>query len=546
MIATYYHARGKYNLSFPYLAEVERSLLLRGDTARWAIVLGGLGEEYRAFNELAKADSTLRKALQLALSSEDTLAIGYVSGRLGGTMFQINDRDTNALAHYRKSIQMYRLLGDSQEIASHLGELAVIYSRQGNGRKALEILDEVPGSGYSRIIHGMLINARGLAYRMLGRHDSALIYAQEAYEILLEEESLGEALKSARLTQRSLDSLGRMNEAYEWSLLCYKLQGRYLRESSGDDLRIVNLEHDRKMQGALNEQLKIEKAAQEKQSALLKRFLLFGSVLMGVLLITVFLLLRNRSSLRRTQRKLLQLNDEVKAKNDELQNYLEVRDRMISVISHDLRAPIAALIDTVGVLKDMQMTPEEIDQVLPIVELQMKNSIDFADNLIVWVRSQLSGEAGEAVPVHMHEITLEVVEFMRPLREASSVEMVLPPTGSVIAQADKEMTKFIIRNLLHNAIKFSTRNSVIEIQIEVVEQRVRWIITDQGAGMSADQVARLFSMVSGKGNGDSKGAGIALYLSHYFAEAMNGSLTAYSEVGKGSRFILELPLNPNT
>lgn len=543
IIATHYHSRGKYEISLPYFLEVERGLRKRQDSVQWAFVLGRIGEEYRGFEELVKADSVLRKGLEIALATGDSQTIAYVSGRFGGTIYQIDRHDTSCLKHYRRSIKYYELLGNKEEFGAHIAEIATVLGQNRMEREAIKMLNRVSEEGLSGLTQTRLVFSKAFAYYKSGVFDSSIYYADSSLYLGMKEDLKLYSFRSAKIKQKSLDSLGRMEEAYEWSIRSRSLQRSYLQSERGDDLRLVRLEHERQNEASENQRLRSEKRMQEAETQLFKRFIVFGLVLLAVLIITVLLLLRNRVRLKNVQQSLMGVNKEIDKKNQELEDYVDLRDRMISVISHDLRSPMASLINMLEILKDPDTTLEEIRDLLPLLEGQMKNSIDFADNLIVWVKSQLNGTEAFPVKVDLFALSQEVAELARPVWEGAGIDVRVSQKGNASALADIEMTKFIVRNVLSNAIKFSLSDTVIEISIKSAQEKVVLVIKDQGKGMNSVQLENLFTIGERKGAGLAKGAGIGLYLSHYFALMMKGTLKAKSneEGEKGSRFILELP-----
>lgn len=116
--------------------------------------------------------------------------------------------------------------------------------------------------------------------------------------------------------------------------------------------------------------------------------------------------------------------------------------------------------------------------------------------------------------------------------------------GSIKADVygDKEMVKFMLRNLMHNALKFAPSDGLVEIEIKEFQAYVEWKITDNGQGMSKEQIQKVFDKDLNRLNTSSKsGSGIGLFLTNYFAGENKSELIVKSQLGKGTTIILNLP-----
>jgi signal transduction histidine kinase len=138
-----------------------------------------------------------------------------------------------------------------------------------------------------------------------------------------------------------------------------------------------------------------------------------------------------------------------------------------------------------------------------------------------------------------------ILQRHRPKAEAKGIEIMAPPAGEeVLVLADEKFISAVLDNLVSNAIKFSPAGTVVTIQVEVIGQRVRITVQDQGPGLTeADQkrVFGRFSRLSAQPTGGEKSVGLGLSIAKQMVEACGGRIWVESEAGKGARFVVEFP-----
>jgi K+-sensing histidine kinase KdpD len=183
------------------------------------------------------------------------------------------------------------------------------------------------------------------------------------------------------------DSLGKMEQAYYWSIKNNKLMNEHYEDTRGTDIRITQLEAERKTQELENNYLR-KKKAQDAMYNKQNRVISIVSVAVAIIMLVVVIgLYLQRKKLIETQQLLKHQKDQTEEKNLELTKFISVRDKLISVASHDLRAPLTTLKNLLQVFKYPDITQEEIQEAITMLEAQYERSIDMADNLLLWVKS---------------------------------------------------------------------------------------------------------------------------------------------------------------
>ncbi|TVQ96192.1 MAG: sensor histidine kinase [Spirochaetaceae bacterium] len=233
----------------------------------------------------------------------------------------------------------------------------------------------------------------------------------------------------------------------------------------------------------------------------------------------------------------------LEAQNRTLAESSELKSRLLSIVSHDLRSPLASMASTVTLLTDHDLGSDEQSQVLSELGKLLLSTEHLIDNVISWA-SQEVNRAGFTVQ------EIDLVGFCGGLSDALSWDFrrkgnqfsIHCPEGA-IAITDPNVLGFVLRNLLGNANKF-TQSGTIDLECHVEAEAVRFVVRDSGVGMSPARVKSLFDWSARSrtnGTDGERGAGLALVFCADFAAKLGGTITAKSEKGQGSEFTMVLP-----
>ena len=230
----------------------------------------------------------------------------------------------------------------------------------------------------------------------------------------------------------------------------------------------------------------------------------------------------------------------------QLQELINTKDKLFSIIAHDLRGPIA---NFQLVLELMTNNEIEIDEKLKtnfLNELKKasKNTGNLLENLLNWSRSQTNFIKIKPKTFEINSLIRDAIDLTRYMANLKSIEIISNLPNDLKVYADIDSINLIIRNLLNNAIKFTPVNGVIHITGFLQKNQVIIEFEDNGTGINKDVLNDLFNpktFYSTYGTNNEKGSGIGLILCKDFAIRNNGDILAESVFGKGSKFSLILP-----
>lgn len=257
--------------------------------------------------------------------------------------------------------------------------------------------------------------------------------------------------------------------------------------------------------------------------------------------------------IRRSIRIIQDKNNTLEAKNLQLiqneENLKKVsaqKDKFLSIISHDMRAPLSSIIGFLDYYKDNfnSFTEAEIDFVSTNLNTHVKKVVDMLDGLLLWSRSQTGEIVTNLEPIDLNVVITDTVEVLNQSALNKKITISTKLHHQLI-WADKNMTAFIIRNILSNAIKFTPEGGAI--QVYTMRNRSHAIVTikDNGVGIAPENLAKLFQdnvSHSTFGTGNEKGIGLGLVLCKDFMDKQNGGIEVESIQEQGTTVNILFPL----
>lgn len=225
------------------------------------------------------------------------------------------------------------------------------------------------------------------------------------------------------------------------------------------------------------------------------------------------------------------------------------KDKIFSVIAHDLKTPFNGLISVTGLLLESisDMKRENIREFLEIINENSKQTLNLLENLLEWARSQ--SEILQIYPAScpLQDISILCIQGIETTSSRKSIQIINEIDKNICVFADTNLLMSVFRNLLNNAVKFTRPGGTIRLGAEDKEDRVCIFVSDSGIGIPEERIPTLFRMDELKtttGTEGEKGTGLGLVICKDFIERMGGSLEVESREGKGSVFRFCLPKIP--
>lgn len=241
----------------------------------------------------------------------------------------------------------------------------------------------------------------------------------------------------------------------------------------------------------------------------------------------------------------VQAQAELLNKTLELQKLNKLKDRLFSIIAHDLRGPLLNLQELMRLINEGILSKEESADMLKALGANVDQSVSLMQNLLTWAQSQQKGERLSLSSFRLKDLVAEVHANLEAVLAKKDLDFTINVQAETQVFADREMIHIVIRNLISNAAKFTPEGGLIEVSCRADEENCWVSVKDNGMGMQDDVLEKLRAeeMVTTHGTAQEEGSGLGLILCRDFVRKNGGQLYFESEVGKGTTISFNIPLS---
>lgn len=537
--------------------------------------------------------SAIRELERRGLSHE--LRSAYAS--LGQVYYKLNDVD-KAIEYNMKALDIQEQMNDSDGISNSSLLLANLYSKSKEHRKSIEYYEKVLNSDKGKIdsIKSSVLPKLGGEYLEFKDYKSAAKYLLKGLKLnrrnnnktnlastlnnlgklnldegrlRLAEKQLFEAGVLAKKINntdellnyynlmKALDSTNkRFDRAFIWQSRYYSLKDSLNKANNKPSpkkfetpLRDLSLNFDEKF---VKEETKTKVNLRIDEEDKLKRFKLFFYILLGILAIVclflVLIYLKRNSSLKYTQ-ELEDKNLKIQLKNEafaeqtkHLENINNVKDKLFSIVSHDLKDSLSSINGFIDLLRDGSLSREEFDNLIPELSENANNASLLLFNLLNWSKSQMQSLKPSPSLFDIQEVFEEKIKLVEQRLESKGIELVDHSLRD-FAYADRSMVEIVIQNLMANALKFSRKGDKITVSNHISSGSCIISVADTGIGIPKQNIEKLFqsNTYSTIGTNNEKGTGLGLSICKELVELNGGKIWVESTLGVGSTFYVQLP-----
>jgi signal transduction histidine kinase len=593
-IGSVYSYLKEYDKSIDYYERAVKMYEEMNNKNGIAVYIGNAGYVYVYKGDFEKALRYINRSMKL---NEELGNTGAMAGNAQGIgrIYQTQHNYVKAIENYEKALALSEKVGSKLTISQNLltagevylmvvkdsvvspfpGELA---TRKGLLAKALDnanraialrkALNDLNGLNFAYDTKSEIELASGDAVSALASYQEHIRYRDSVfnlektkeinrrelqYEFGKREDSIKyqQALTNEQLARQEL--LGKQQQQ---QLVVNKQQ--LLLISKEKDLQRLTylqeqarLQREKEVQASLFEknklQAKISKEASDKQIAQQqlqisfdKKVKIYLGIAVASVILIAFLVFYNQQQTKK-------LNRIIGKQKEELEELGHVKDRIFSVVSHDMRTPVNSLISFIDILEDEAIPAEKLQVYAAELKNQLSHTSILMENLLNWASSQMKGFTPRIETIAVKNLIDETSAVLQQQAAHKNISIINRTGENITVSADKNMLGLVIRNTLSNAVKFTPQNGSISIDAVKDHGQVAITVTDSGTGMPPAKVASfndpeyLHSIDTKRGTHGETGTGLGLMLCKIFAGLMNGSMHVKSTEGTGSVFAVMLP-----
>ncbi|MBI1767095.1 MAG: tetratricopeptide repeat-containing sensor histidine kinase [Bacteroidetes bacterium] len=582
-IGAAYKGLGQYDKALDYLLKSQNSIKQSTDKPAVAFAYNDIGNVYKDQGDYEKALEYFFSALKLFEEIESNQGIATTYTHIGNVYRDQGDY-AKAQDYFFNSLKIKQKQGDKRGIANSYSDLGGLLATQKSYDKALSYhLDGLKIREEIKDNRGIILTCINLAdvFIPTKNFDKAFIYLQKGLALTHEVKSgvlsaalLAKYAQYFNSTEKPSEAFQFANQAMDFAKQTGNLenirdaaQQKYIAASrlwhhkeAFENLQlfvkfrdsIQNAKNIRttfakefafKEQKAKLENEKRQNKLIEAQNRQRRLAIAFGGISVAIGLISLLIYRNNRQKKKANQLLVLQKKQIEEAKA-ELEKLNAVKNRLLSVVSHDVKSPLNSLKAVLRLFESNALSQAELQGVVANIGNQVGQITYFLDNLLRWTKNQLEQVEPKPVKIYLRPVVDETIELLSVSAKIKMIDLNSNISDDISVFADEEMMKIVLRNLVSNAIKFCKKSDCISIEACPKAEDVVVSVEDTGSGIRPEQIPELFNLshLSTKGTQDEVGTGIGLSLCKEFVEKNGGKISVASTAGKGSRFEFTLPI----
>ena len=485
--------------------------------------------------------------------------------KLGALNEQINNLD-KALEYQQKALKLNEQLPPSSAEATILNNIGIIYAKKGQMKQALQYFLNAIKKADTHVpeLIAMISGNIGDAYQQLGNTKKAFDYQYEALTIarklnLPEAEATSLVNLASLKTKTKPDtSLILLNQAltitkaihqhhvrldvYAGLIDVYKQQKNYKAAAQTLEVRdalkdsLFTLKNSKDIAGLIanndlaHSKIKVQKLQISNANSKFQTWIILAIAICTVMVLLIVVLFYQKTK---------KLNKQLLLQQEELKGLNSFKDKLFSIISHDLRSPVATIVNLLSILED-EGDNTELRRFIPRLKQHSLSTLEVMDKLLIWGQTQLKGMTQNKTRFNVKDIIVQSLHLHQETAKQKSIELIDNTPARVLIFADSSHVEFVIRNLLANAVKYTHTGGWVKIEASTDSPKgyTTIAIKDNGIGVAKSLQDRIFEPEneSMDGTDSEKGNSIGLMLCKEFVERNDGKIWVESELGTGTNF----------
>ncbi|WP_194973123.1 sensor histidine kinase [Aquiflexum lacus] len=549
-----YYRLGIWDKAFKYSKDAYLIGMQSNDKLEIGMALNNLGALYYQRKNFLEAIKNFREAYEIALEIDDhfltirslnNLALNFSKvGELDSALYFAN----TALEVNEKEGLMYftsftnRVIGDVFLAKNELDTAIQIYE------SALGVASHQRLKTYEASIFHRL----GKAYFLSGNIPKALEYLERGIKISEQNGFQEELVSTYQVLATVYHSMGDITRAYQYHKAFSELKDSMEEQIDEDRMSLLQAMFEVEKSDAEINYLKIENSLKELEIRSVRRtvFVASGFVVLCLFLLTWLYIfnkkLKNANDRLTHKKAITELQKkELESKSQELYESNKMKNRLLSILGHDLKSPVAQLKGVLDLMHSQGLTKEEFEGVSHILKRNVDGLFETMDNILSWSKSQMEGFNVQLSPTNLGKVIRPCLDLLQHQAISKEITINLNIGHEEKALVDKDLLQIVVRNLVSNAIKFSNKGSKIDIYTISEDEFLKLVVQDFGLGMSEIQLKTILNdqvslLESSAGTEKEKGTGLGLNLCKEFLNLMGGKLIITSKKGEGTTAIVHL------
>jgi len=557
---------GRFDLGMIDLAEASR---IREEIEDFEGLISTFNNIGFIFSEMGNDKEALvyyQKSLNYKEKTGSIKDIGITLNNIGWVYFRDSKFDL-ALTYFYRALAANEEDKDLRGIGASKSNIGTIYRFLGEYQKGLDFhYQALENAQQFNDKLGMISILREISedYFSMKKNDKAANYAIKSLSMAKEIGSLNEEKNSATLLAKIYEQQQKYKESTHLYKRVSQLNDSLFSIEKAEVLSQIKITYELESQAKENLLLRREQEINSQKIRNQKYFLFLSFAFTAIAVVFIFLIISTNRKVKITNLQLKHKNSEIEKqkeiiqqkanaideKNKELEKINQIKDKLIAVIAHDLKNPFNSISGYSEVLLSQYDTygKNEIQSFLRIIYDSSTKGNMLLDNLLQWSMLQTMSLQFLPISQNLYKLINEELIYIQYIAKEKNIQVLNQVPKDIQVDADSNMLKAIIRNLVSNAVKFTGINGKITFTASKIDGEVIVSIEDTGTGIEPFIKEKLFTGeigVTTKGQNGEKGSGLGLMLCKDFIDMHKGKIWIESKIQKGAKISFSLPYLDN-
>ena len=579
-LGNYYSDKGTHDKGILYF---ENALSLSEEIKNSELSLrakNNLAGEYDYKGDYAKALTGYLEGIDMAKAYGDSLMLSIMNENIAQLYVSQKDYD-QALEFYKKVKRINQKLGDAINSAETMSNMASLYADMGELEYAMYnvnssimafekhgILDwlayayEIKGKTYlkqdnfkwamywykqSEMLHNDLEDDRGKIDLLNGMAEAYLGLKKDSIseQYALNAFAVSDKIQFKEGIQKCAKTLYKVNKnkkdfatALVYHEQYQRLSDTLSRNENKKSLTMLKtkVEHERQKAELIEEN--------RKQLAEQRNYVKTAIAILLLFIVVTVLVRRNEKIQKHLFKELKVKTANLEEQEHELREINCTKDKLFSIIGHDLRGPIGAFQGLLKLFKDGEIGQSEFMEYIPKLRHDIDHISFTLNNLLTWGHTQMHGAVTNPTVVSLGSVVKDNIHLLSEIAENKSIKLASQIATNTMVWSDSDQIDIVVRNLISNALKFTPENGMVTVSAQEKDQNWQVSVRDTGIGMDEKTVQKVFAVNANHttyGTNNEKGTGLGLSLCREMVEKNGGTIWVESLLRKGSTFHFTVP-----
>lgn len=526
-------AKANYLLSIHYGFEALKIYENTSHIYHWGECNLSIARTFIDIKKFAQAKNYIDQTMILARRDNNARLLSEVYREKSILLLELKQYDS-ALYFSKQGIEQYEKRKDTLNASILYGRSARIFYELKDYKKSFEfvkkaiLMDSLSGN---RRALGISYFILGQIYYAVNKKDSAMLALKRSVPISLSIRNLSTMIKTHRLIATVYEERNQLKDANAHLKLVSQYKDSLYDFEKNEQIQEILSKYEFDEKEKTIQSLELENSLEKQRSKDSQLAVIFISVIAALLATLSIVFWRMRQWQVKEAKTLQEVN--------------QLKSKLFSVISHDLRGPISNLQSLLDMLTKEIITPTEFKDILVKLKSRLNVSQSTLENLLNWSLSQMEGIRTQKTTFNIVSVIEDVVHLSEETAVKKQIVMDIKTDGELMVNADVNQVNLILRNLLHNAIKFSQQSGHVLIMVNRLNRLCKVSVIDKGLGMTTNEISMVLASneyFTKSGTDQEKGTGLGFHLCKDFIRRNGGQVFIESEEGKGTSVSFTLPL----